>query len=192
MLWVLIRIASAAILLSTHNICFYRELMKSILQLSSKPSLTVLLVHYNLTSSSPWPLRSCLIIVKFGVFGPALASASFLLLSFSAFLLTSSSAFFRFLSSWREMSWATSCKIRAVTGQRSSPELCLANKTKMSLRANIKRKQNHLTSMERQIHWKVNYRSLWPKFILRSNVVLHWHIFQKYDVHSLNTAQDIR
>ena len=46
MLWVLIRIASAlhkniyvvgtqAILMSTHNICFYRELTKIILELSS-------------------------------------------------------------------------------------------------------------------------------------------------------------
>ena len=62
--------------------------------------------------------------------------------------------------------------IRAVAGQRSLPELCLANKIKMFLTAKNNRKQNHLTSMERQIHWNMNYRSWRPKFTFRSKVVL--------------------
>ena len=40
MLWVLIRITTLAILMSTHNICFYGELTKIILQLSSNTLLT--------------------------------------------------------------------------------------------------------------------------------------------------------
>ena len=39
MLWVLIRIASQAILMSTHNICFYGELTKIVLHLSSNTLL---------------------------------------------------------------------------------------------------------------------------------------------------------
>ena len=33
----------------------------------------------------------------------------------------------------------------------------------------------------------VKYRSLWPKFILRSKVVIHLLIFQKYVIHPSNT-----
>ena len=52
--------------------------------------------------------------------------------------------------------------MRTVAGQRSSPESGFANKTKMFFRAKNKRN-----------HWTVKYRSLRPKFILRSKVVLH-------------------
>ena len=75
--------------------------------------------------------------------------------------------------------WSGVWQIRAVAGQRSSPELCLANKTKMLLRAKNEREHNDLTTLERQIHWNVKYRSLWPKFILRSKVILQRHSFPK-------------
>ena len=38
----------------------------------------------------------------------------------------------------------------------------------------------------------MKYRSLWPKLNFRSKVVLHWLIFQKYDICSSNTIKDIR
>ena len=63
--------------------------------------------------------------------------------------------------------------IRAVARQCSSPELSFANKTKTFFRAKNKRKKNHLT---------VKYRSLWPKFILRSKTHFptEWHSSIKY------------
>ena len=44
----------------------------------------------------------------------------------------------------------------------------------------------------RQNHWTIKYRSQWPKFILRSNVVSYRLIILKYDVHAANSLQDIR
>ena len=38
----------------------------------------------------------------------------------------------------------------------------------------------------------MKYRSQWPTFIVRSNVVSYWLIIPKYDVHTSNSLQDIR
>ena len=63
-------------------------------------------------------------------------------------------------------------KIRAVAGQRSSPELSFANKTKMFFRAKNKRRK--ITGP-----WNIGHCDL----------NLFWgqrHIFQKYDIHPSN------
>ena len=44
----------------------------------------------------------------------------------------------------------------------------------------------------RQNYWNMKYKSQWPTFILRSNVVSYWLIIPKYDVHTSNSLQDIR
>ena len=68
--------------------------------------------------------------------------------------------------------------IRAVAGQRISPELSFANRTKMFY---VKNKRRKIIGP-----WNM---SQWPKFIFRSKAVLHWLIFQKYDIHPSNTIR---
>ena len=41
-------------------------------------------------------------------------------------------------------------------------------------------------------HQTMKYRSQWPTFILRSNVLSYWLIIPKYDVHTSYSLQDIR
>ena len=43
-----------------------------------------------------------------------------------------------------------------------------------------------------QNHWTMKYRSQWPTFILRSNIVSYWLIIRNYDVHTSNSLWDIR
>ena len=38
----------------------------------------------------------------------------------------------------------------------------------------------------------MKYRSQWPTFVLKSNVLSYWLIILKYDVHTSNSLQDIR
>ena len=95
--------------------------------------------------------------------------------------------------------------IRAVAGQRSSPESCFANKTKMFFRAKIKKGKSldHITLPKvwhssikykdiRQNQWTMKYRSQWPTFIFRSNTGSYWLIIPKYGVHISNSLQVIR
>ena len=70
-------------------------------------------------------------------------------------------------------SWVGSIWIRAVAGQRSSPELSFANKTKMFFRAKNKRRK--ITGLWNIGHCDLNL--LWGQR----------HIFQKYDIHPSNT-----
>ena len=44
----------------------------------------------------------------------------------------------------------------------------------------------------RQNNWTMKYRSQWPTFILRLNVVSYWLMIPKYDVHTSNRLQHIR